>query len=57
RNLAAALPEKTKELHARLEAWRKSVGAQTMTPNPNHAPAKTQWNRRNGRVINIYDMP
>ncbi|HBO43388.1 MAG TPA: sulfatase, partial [Planctomycetaceae bacterium] len=57
RNLAGAMPEKTKELHAKLEAWRKSVGAQRMTPNPDYDPAKTQWNRRKGRVINIYDMP
>jgi arylsulfatase A len=39
-DLAAAQPQKTAELRARLEAWRKSVGAQLPTPNPNYDPAK-----------------
>ena len=34
-NLAAAQPEKVKELRAKLEAWRKDVGAVMPTPNPN----------------------
>lgn len=34
-NLAAAQPEKVKELHAKLIAWRKEVGAAMPTGNPN----------------------
>jgi arylsulfatase A-like enzyme len=32
-NLAATLPEKAKDLHARLGAWRKEVGAPMPAPN------------------------
>ena len=37
-NLAAAQPDKLKELHAKLLAWRKEVGALMPTPNPNFDP-------------------
>jgi len=37
-NLAAAKPEVVERLAAKLEAWRKEVGAQMMTPNPNFVP-------------------
>jgi arylsulfatase A-like enzyme len=37
-NLAARQPEKVKELHAKLVAWRKDVGALMPTPNPNFDP-------------------
>jgi hypothetical protein len=40
RNLAQQLPEKTKELHARMIAWRQEIGAPMPTPNtPSDAPA------------------
>ena len=39
-NLAAAMPDKAKELRAMLENWRQSVGAQMPTPNPNYDPAR-----------------
>jgi arylsulfatase A len=35
-NLAAKMPEKTKELAKALADWRKSVAAQMPTPNPNY---------------------
>src|SRR5581483_3175889 len=38
RNLAADRPEVVTELAAKLDAWRKSVGAQVMTPNPDYVP-------------------
>jgi len=42
-NLAAQQPGKTKELHAKLIAWRKDVGALMPTPNPKFDPnAKPQ---------------
>lgn len=41
-DLSTAMPEKAKELRARLSAWRKAVGAQLPTPNPNYDPAKPQ---------------
>ena len=34
RDLAAAMPDRAKELHARLAAWRKSVNAPMPSPNP-----------------------
>jgi arylsulfatase A-like enzyme len=35
RDLAAELPEKAAALRNKLHAWRKNVGAQMATPNPN----------------------
>ncbi len=37
-DLAARMPEKTKELHQMLVDWRKSVDAQMPTPNPDYKP-------------------
>ena len=37
-NLAGKLPELTRELAAKLKAWRKSVGAQEMKANPQWVP-------------------
>ena len=39
-NLAKDMPDKTAELLAEFQAWRKSVGAQMPTPNPNYDPAR-----------------
>jgi hypothetical protein len=36
-DLANALPDKVKDLHSRLVAWRKDVGAMMPTPNPNQS--------------------
>lgn len=50
-DLAAALPDKVAELRARLDAWRRAVGAQLPAPNPRYDPAKPQYNpppKRNG---------
>ncbi len=38
RNLSEEKPELVKELTAKLQNWRKSIGAQEMTPNPNYLP-------------------
>lgn len=43
RDLALSMPDKAKELRARLHAWRAEVGAQMPTPNPNHNPAKPEF--------------
>jgi arylsulfatase A-like enzyme len=41
KNLANAMPDKAKELHAKMLAWRESVGAKMPTPNtPTAAPKK-----------------
>jgi len=37
-NLIADKPEVAKELAAKLDAWRKDVGAKMMTPNPDYVP-------------------
>lgn len=42
-NLAAAMPEKAAELLGMLRRWRKQVGAQEMTLNPNHDPKRAHW--------------
>jgi arylsulfatase A-like enzyme len=39
-NLAAEQPDRAKELHAKLVAWRKQVGAIMPTPNTDPAPPK-----------------
>ena len=39
-DLSKKYPEKVKELHAELVAWRKKVGAKLPTPNPNWKPRK-----------------
>lgn len=43
RDLAAAQPKRADELRTRLHAWRKEVGAQMPTPNPNHDPARPEF--------------
>jgi arylsulfatase A-like enzyme len=42
-NLAEARPEVAARLRARLEAWRKEVGAQLPLPNPDYAPEKDRF--------------
>jgi arylsulfatase A len=44
-DLAARLPDKAKALQKQLHTWRKGVGAQMPTPNPNYDPARA--NARN----------
>ncbi|MFM8334508.1 MAG: aryl-sulfate sulfohydrolase, partial [Opitutaceae bacterium] len=48
RNLAKELPEKTRELHARLVAWRAAVKAPMPTKNdaPEPAPAKKKGGKK-----------
>ena len=41
-NLTAQMPEKVEELRARLHEWRKEVGAQMPSPNPNYDPSKPE---------------
>jgi arylsulfatase A len=42
-DLAVTMPDKMKELRARLHAWRQEVGAQMPAPNPNHDPTKPEY--------------
>jgi arylsulfatase A len=42
RNLASALPAKAAELRERLHSWRKEVGAQMPSRNPNYDPSKPE---------------
>jgi arylsulfatase A-like enzyme len=39
RDLAASMPERARELRQRLHAWRRQVGAQLPSPNPDYDPA------------------
>jgi arylsulfatase A len=41
-DLSGQLPDKARELRERLEDWRKGVGAQLPTPNPNYDPTRPQ---------------
>jgi len=41
-NLAAKMPDKVTELRSRLHAWRREVGAQMPTRNPNYDPSKPE---------------
>lgn len=43
-DLAASQPKKVEELRAKLHAWRREVGAQMPTPNPNYNPSKPEFN-------------
>jgi arylsulfatase A-like enzyme len=43
RDLAASQPKRADDLRQRLHAWRKEVGAQMPTPNPNHDPARPDY--------------
>jgi arylsulfatase A len=42
RNLAAQMPAKVEELRRRLHEWRKEVGAQMPSRNPNYDPSKPE---------------
>jgi arylsulfatase A-like enzyme len=42
-DLAASQPAKVGELRARLHAWRKEVGAQMPSPNPNYDPSRPEY--------------
>ena len=48
RDLAAHMPEKVKELDARLMAYLKAVNAQLPKPNPNYDPTKPTETKRGG---------
>ncbi|MFM7804618.1 MAG: sulfatase, partial [Verrucomicrobiota bacterium] len=48
RDLAAAEPDRVAALRGRLEAWRRSVGAEPLRPNPDFDRAA--WNRCHGQV-------
>jgi arylsulfatase A-like enzyme len=41
-DLATRMPDKVEELRARLHAWRKEVGAQMPSRNPNYDPSKPE---------------
>jgi len=39
-DLAGKMPERAAELRKKLDDWRRAVGAQMPTPNPNYGPAR-----------------
>ncbi|MDA7919915.1 DUF4976 domain-containing protein, partial [Akkermansiaceae bacterium] len=49
KNLAAEVPKKVATLLKDLEAWRQSVGAQMMTPNPAYDPNSAGGRRKAGK--------
>lgn len=48
-NLAQKMPEKTKELHDRMLAWRKEIKAPMPTKNTGEAPAPQKKGKGNGK--------
>jgi arylsulfatase A-like enzyme len=48
-NLVEEMPAKVDELRNRLHAWRKEVGAQMPTRNPNYDPSKPEYNPQTAR--------
>jgi len=47
-DLAKTMPDKVKELDARLTAYLQTVNAQLPTPNPNYDPTKPVETKRGG---------
>jgi hypothetical protein len=45
-NLAASQPEKTKELHAKMVAWREAIHAPMPTPNTEQREAPKRGKRK-----------
>jgi len=43
RDLASSQPGKVEQLRSRLHAWRKEVGAQMPTPNPDYDPSRPEY--------------
>jgi len=54
-DLIGKLPQLARQLHGRLEAWRKSVGAKMPTENPKHDPQRAGqwWSRRTKKPLNL----
>ncbi len=51
KNLAAAMPDKTKELHAKMLAWREAVNAPMPTPNqPKKEPSDNKQKKSQRRA-------
>jgi arylsulfatase A-like enzyme len=44
RDLVESQPKRVAELRARLHAWRREIGAQMPTPNPDYDPGKAEYN-------------
>ena len=44
-NLVAEMPDKARELYAKLKTWRKEVGAQEMERNPDYDPDRADQGR------------
>lgn len=51
-DLASQMPEKVKQLRDRLHAWRKEVGAQMPSRNPNYNSAKPEYDPKNKKKKN-----
>lgn len=50
RDLAATDRRRVEELRTRLHAWRREVGAQMPTPNPNYNPARPEYTAPPGKA-------
>jgi len=58
KNLAAANPQKAKQLQRQLAAWRERVGARMPTANPKFDPQRADqwWSRRTNQPLDIEAM-
>lgn len=58
KNLAAAMPERAKQMQAKLAQWRKEEGARMPAPNPDYDPARAAlwWNRAKNEPLDVEAM-
>jgi uncharacterized sulfatase len=58
KNLAPKQAERAEELHRKLAAWRKRVGARMPTPNPKYDPDRAHewWNRGTKKPLDLKAM-
>lgn len=54
-DISDKMPELAKNLYEKLKSWRKKVGAQEMTVNPNYNPAKANWRFKDEIGFEIVD--
>lgn len=54
-DLSDKMPDLAESLFEKLKAWRKKVGAQEMTVNPNYDPAKANWRFKDRIGFEIVD--
>lgn len=55
-NLADQMPQKADELRRRLHVWRREVGAQMPTPNPNYDPSRPEYEKKRAKKKKLAEL-